>query len=51
MKLVNQGMILGELEFTVNGERVAEERVEKQGDRFVLRDQARRHASRRAPTR
>jgi leucyl-tRNA synthetase len=38
MKLVHQGMILGELEFTVNGERVAEDRVEKQGDRFVLRD-------------
>ncbi len=38
MKLVHQGMILGELEFTVNGERVAEEHVEKQGDRFVLRD-------------
>jgi leucyl-tRNA synthetase len=38
MKLVHQGMILGELEFTVNGERVDEDRVEKQGDRFVLRD-------------
>ncbi len=38
LKLVHQGMILGELEFTVNGERVAEDRVEKQGDRFVLRD-------------
>jgi leucyl-tRNA synthetase len=38
LKLVHQGMILGELEFTVNGERVAEELVEKQGDRFVLRD-------------
>ena len=37
-KLVHQGIILGELEFTVNGERVDEERVEKQGDRFVLRD-------------
>ncbi len=37
-KLVHQGMILGELEFTVNGERVAEEQVEKQGDRFVLRE-------------
>jgi leucyl-tRNA synthetase len=37
IKLVHQGMILGELEFTVNGERVAEELVEKQGDRFVLR--------------
>jgi leucyl-tRNA synthetase len=38
LKLVHQGMILGELEFTVNGERVAEDQVEKQGDRFVLRD-------------
>jgi leucyl-tRNA synthetase len=38
VKLVHQGIILGELEFTVNGERVPEERVEKQGDRFVLRD-------------
>jgi leucyl-tRNA synthetase len=37
LKLVHQGMILGELEFTVNGERVSEEQVEKQGDRFVLR--------------
>ena len=38
VKLVHQGIILGELEFTVNGERVAEDQVEKQGDRFVLRD-------------
>jgi leucyl-tRNA synthetase len=38
LKLVHQGMILGELEFTVNGERVGDEQVEKQGDRFVLRD-------------
>ena len=38
IKLVHQGTILGELEFTVNGERVAEGQVEKQGDRFVLRD-------------
>jgi leucyl-tRNA synthetase len=38
VKLVHQGTILGELEFTVNGERVPEEQVEKQGDRFVLRD-------------
>jgi leucyl-tRNA synthetase len=36
-KLVHQGIILGELEFTVNGERVDEDLVEKQGDRFVLR--------------
>ncbi len=38
IKLVHQGTILGELEFTVNGERVSEEQVEKHGDRFVLRD-------------
>jgi leucyl-tRNA synthetase len=38
LKLVHQGMILGELEFTVNGEKVADDQVEKQGDRFVLRD-------------
>jgi leucyl-tRNA synthetase len=38
LKLVHQGTILGELEFTVNGERVDEDRVEKQGDRFVLRE-------------
>jgi leucyl-tRNA synthetase len=37
VKLVHQGIILGELEFTVNGERVPEDQVEKQGDRFVLR--------------
>jgi len=37
-KLVHQGIILGELEFTVNGERVPEEQTEKHGDRFVLRD-------------
>ena len=37
-KLVNQGMILGELEFTVNGRaRRRGASVEKQGDRFVLR--------------
>ena len=38
IKLVHQGMILGELEFTVDGTRVAEDQVEKQGERFVLRD-------------
>jgi leucyl-tRNA synthetase len=38
VKLVHQGMILGELEFTVDGKRVAEDQVEKQGERFVLRD-------------
>ena len=37
LKLVHQGMILGELEFTVDGKRVAEDEVEKQGERFVLR--------------
>jgi leucyl-tRNA synthetase len=37
IKLVHQGTILGELEFTVNGERVDEDQVEKQGERFVLR--------------
>jgi len=36
-KLVHQGIILGELEFTVNGERVSEDDVEKRGDKFVLR--------------
>jgi leucyl-tRNA synthetase len=35
-KLVHQGMILGELEFTVDGQRVDEELVEKRGDKFVL---------------
>jgi leucyl-tRNA synthetase len=37
LKLVHQGMILGELEFTVNGRRVSEDEVEKRGDKFVLR--------------
>jgi leucyl-tRNA synthetase len=37
VRLVHQGMILGELEYTVDGERVDESKVEKQGDRFVLR--------------
>jgi leucyl-tRNA synthetase len=36
-KLVHQGMILGELEFTVEGKRVDEGLVEKHGDRFVLK--------------
>jgi len=36
-KLVHQGMILGELEFSVDGKRVAEELVEKRGDHFVLK--------------
>ncbi|HEY9183234.1 MAG TPA: leucine--tRNA ligase, partial [Gammaproteobacteria bacterium] len=38
-KLVHQGIILGELEFSVNGERVSEDDVEKRGDKFVLRAQ------------
>jgi leucyl-tRNA synthetase len=37
VRLVHQGMILGELEFTVDGKRVAEDQVEKRGDKFVLR--------------
>ena len=37
VRLVHQGMILGELEFTVNGSKVSEDEVEKQGDHFVLR--------------
>ncbi|HZF30861.1 MAG TPA: leucine--tRNA ligase [Gammaproteobacteria bacterium] len=37
-KLVHQGMILGELEFVVDGKRVDEDLVEKRGDKFVLRD-------------
>jgi leucyl-tRNA synthetase len=39
MKLVNQGMILGEMEFTLaNGERVPADDVEKRGEVFVLKD-------------
>ena len=37
-KLVNQGMILGEMEFTdAEGNKVDPEAVEKQGDKFVLK--------------
>ena len=36
-RLVHQGMILGELEFTVDGKRVEEQLVEKHGDHFVLK--------------
>lgn len=37
-KLVNQGMILGEMEFTgPDGKRVAENKVEKKGEGFVLK--------------
>ncbi len=48
VRLVHQGMILGELEYTVNGERVDESKVEKQGDRFVLRSDANVTAEARA---
>jgi leucyl-tRNA synthetase len=42
-RLVNQGMILGEMEFTVGepsgvSRRVSEDEVEKRGDRFVLKN-------------
>jgi leucyl-tRNA synthetase len=37
VRLVHQGMILGELEYSLNGKRVDESTVEKQGDRFVLK--------------
>ena len=38
-KLVNQGMILGEMEFTLpNGEKVAADDVEKKGEAFVLKN-------------
>ena len=37
-KLVNQGMILGEMEFTgPDGEKIAEDKVEKKGEGFVLK--------------
>jgi leucyl-tRNA synthetase len=36
-KLVNQGMILGEMEFSVDGRRLTEDEVEKKGDGFVLK--------------
>ena len=36
-RLVNQGMILGEMEFTVGEKRVSEVAVEKKGDGFVLK--------------
>jgi leucyl-tRNA synthetase len=37
-KLVNQGMILGEMEFTLDGKKLTEDQVEKKGDGFVLKD-------------
>jgi leucyl-tRNA synthetase len=37
-KLVNQGMILGEMEFTSGGVRLTEDQVEKKGDGFVLKE-------------
>src|SRR5260370_67191 len=36
-RLVNQGMILGEMEFTVGDRKVSEDEVEKKGDGFVLK--------------
>lgn len=39
-KLVNQGMILGEMEFTLDGKKLSEDEVEKKGDGFVLRADA-----------
>src|SRR5439155_15420891 len=38
-RLVNQGMILGEMEFTVgvDARRATEDEVEKRGDKFVLK--------------
>src|SRR5437879_8847518 len=38
-KLVNQGMILGEMEFMVGADRrrVTEDEIEKRGDKFVLK--------------
>ncbi|MTI89114.1 MAG: leucine--tRNA ligase [Balneolaceae bacterium] len=37
-KLVNQGMILGEMEYTnAEGEKLSDEQVEKKGDDFVLK--------------
>jgi leucyl-tRNA synthetase len=37
-KLVNQGMILGEMEFTLDGQRLSEDQIEKKGDGFVLKE-------------
>src|SRR5947209_10172610 len=39
-KLVNQGMILGEMEFTIgmHRQRVSEDEVEKRGDGFVMKN-------------
>ena len=36
-KLVNQGMILGEMEFANGSNRLGEDEVEKRGDKFVLK--------------
>ena len=47
-KLVHQGMILGELEFTVDGKRVGEDLVEKRGDHFVLKSDPKTTAEARA---
>ncbi len=39
-RLIHQGMILGEIEYAVNGQRIAEADVRKEGDGFVLKDDA-----------
>ncbi len=39
-KLVNQGMILGEMEFTIDSAKVDADAVEKRGDTFVLKSDA-----------
>ena len=39
-RLIHQGMILGEMEYSANGERIAEADVRKQGDGFVLKRDA-----------
>ncbi len=39
-RLIHQGMILGEIEYAVNGERIAEADVRKEGDGFVLKRDA-----------
>ena len=39
-RLIHQGMILGEMEYSANGERIPEADVRKQGDGFVLKRDA-----------
>jgi leucyl-tRNA synthetase len=36
-RLVNQGMILGEMEFRIGNEKIPADQVEKKGDQFVLK--------------